>query len=44
LLANIWIGLGAITSTVVEPDKNHFTIVDGLVDPRHGLTRALLSE
>ncbi|RVJ76495.1 alpha/beta hydrolase [Sinorhizobium medicae] len=44
LLANIWIGLGAITSTVVEPDKNHFTIVDGLADPRHGLTRALLSE
>ncbi|ESW65039.1 alpha/beta hydrolase [Mesorhizobium sp. C277A] len=44
LLANIWIGLGATTSTVVEPDRHHFSIVDGLADPTHPLTRTLLAE
>jgi len=44
LLANVWTGLGAITSAVVEPDRHHFTIVDGLADPQHALTRALLAE
>lgn len=44
LLANIWTGLGAITSTVVEPDRHHYDIVDGLADPAHGLTRTLISE
>ncbi|MGV2185700.1 alpha/beta hydrolase [Rhizobium rhizogenes] len=44
LLANIWTGLGAATATVVEPDRNHFTILDGLADPAHPLTRALLSD
>ncbi|PWJ89082.1 acetyl esterase/lipase [Mesorhizobium loti] len=44
LLANIWTGLGATTSTVVEPDRHHYDIVDGLADPAHPLTRALISE
>jgi arylformamidase len=44
LLANIWTGLGAATAAVVEPNKHHFTIIDGLADPRHALTRTLLSE
>lgn len=43
LLANIWTGLGARTRSVVEPDRHHFNIVDGLTDADHPLTRALLS-
>ncbi len=43
LLANIWTGLGATTATVVEPNRHHFDIVDGLADPEHPLTRTLLS-
>ena len=42
LLANVWIGLGARTACVEEADRHHFNIVDGLADPDHGLTRALL--
>jgi acetyl esterase/lipase len=42
LLANIWTGLGAITDAVVEPDRHHFSVIDGLADPRHPLTRALI--
>ncbi|CAI2936617.1 alpha/beta hydrolase [Aminobacter niigataensis] len=44
LLANIWTGLGATTSAVVEPDRHHFNIIDGLADANHQLTRTLLSE
>ncbi|WEX07485.1 alpha/beta hydrolase [Chelativorans sp. AA-79] len=44
LLANVWTGLGAITSAVVEPDRHHFNVVDGLADPRHALMRTLLAE
>lgn len=44
LLANIWTGLGATTATVVEPDRHHFSIVDGLADPKHALTRTLVAE
>lgn len=44
LLANIWTGFGAATSVVVEPDRHHYTILDGLADPAHPLTRALVSE
>ncbi|MCW5708389.1 alpha/beta hydrolase [Shinella sp.] len=43
LLANIWTGLGATTATVVEPNRHHFDIVDGLADPEHPLTGTLLS-
>ncbi|RWB56114.1 alpha/beta hydrolase [Mesorhizobium sp.] len=44
LLANIWTGLGAATNSVVEPDRHHFNVVDGLADPDHPLTRTLTAE
>ncbi len=44
LLANAWIGLGASTAVVEEPDRHHFTVIDGLADPAHPLTRTLLAE
>jgi acetyl esterase/lipase len=43
LLANIWTGLGATTATVIEPDRHHFSIIDGLTEADHALTRTLLS-
>jgi arylformamidase len=43
LLANIWIGLGAETCSLVEPDRHHFNVIDGLTDPEHPLTRTLLT-
>jgi acetyl esterase/lipase len=43
LLANIWTGLGASTSYYAEPNKHHFNILDGLLDPNHPLTMALVS-
>ncbi len=43
LLANIWRGLGAETSCVVEPDRHHFDIMEGLSDPMHPLTRCALT-
>ena len=42
LLANIWTGLGATTKAVVEPDRHHFNVIDGLADPTHALTRVLV--
>lgn len=42
LLANVWAGLGAATAVVEEADRHHFTIIDGLADPDHPLTRTLL--
>lgn len=44
LLANIWKGLGAATDCVEEPDKHHFNVVDGLMNPDHPLTRALMAD
>ena len=43
LLANIWTGLGAVTSCVEEPDRHHFDVIDGLADPDHALTQTLLT-
>jgi len=42
LLANIWTGLGAVAEAVVEPDRHHFNVIDGLTDPDHPLTRTLI--
>jgi arylformamidase len=42
LLANVWTGLGAMTAVVEEADRHHFSVVDGLTDPDHPLTRTLL--
>jgi len=44
LLANAWIGVGGATAYVEEPDRHHFNIIDGLADPAHPLTRALLAD
>lgn len=44
LLANIWTGLGAVTEAVEEPDRHHFNVVDGLLQPDHPLTRTLLAD
>jgi hypothetical protein len=43
LLANVWTGLGAETDCVKEPDRHHFNVIDGLADPAHALTKALLA-
>lgn len=42
LLANIWTGLGTATACVEEPDRHHFNVLDGLAEPDHPLTRALV--
>ena len=42
LLANIWTGLGAETAVVEEPDRHHYSILEGLRDAAHPLTRTLL--
>jgi acetyl esterase/lipase len=42
LLANIWTGLGASTAAVIEPDRHHFSVIDGLADPAHPLTKCLV--
>ncbi|MFB2564808.1 alpha/beta hydrolase [Rhizobium sp. IMFF44] len=44
LLANIWTGLGTATEVVVEPDKHHYSVLDGLMEAEHPLTRALVAE
>jgi arylformamidase len=44
LLANIWTGLGAMTAIVEEADRHHFSVIDGLADPDHSMTRLLLAE
>ena len=33
LLANVWRGAGARTACVIEPDRHHFDVVEGLADP-----------
>lgn len=42
LLANIWTGFGIETAVIEEPDRHHFNVVDGLADPQHPMTKALL--
>ncbi len=44
LLANVWTGLGVATQAVLEPDRHHFSVIDGLADPAHPLTLALVAE
>lgn len=41
LLANVWRGLGAATAAVVEDNRHHFNVIDGLSDPGSPLTQAL---
>ena len=40
LIANVWQGLGARTCAVVEPDRHHFNVIDGLADAGSPLMRA----
>ena len=42
LIANIWHGLGALTLAVVEPDRHHFNVIDGLMRAGSPLMRAAL--
>lgn len=44
LLANIWTGLGAETLAVEEPDRHHFDVVDGLIDPGSRMLATLMNE
>lgn len=41
LLANVWRGLGAATASVVEDNRHHFNVIEGLADPRSSLIKAL---
>ena len=43
LLANVWTGLGAVTALVVEPDRHHFDVIDGLAFADHPLVETLLT-
>lgn len=42
LLANIWSGFDCHIQAVEEPEKHHADIIEGLTQPDHPLTRALL--
>jgi arylformamidase len=41
LLANAWRGLGAETQCVMEDNRHHYNVIEGLTDPHSPLTRAL---
>ncbi|MFQ5622070.1 MAG: alpha/beta hydrolase [Paracoccaceae bacterium] len=41
LLANAWTGSAAETDAVIEPDKHHFNVIDGLLDPHTEMCEAL---
>ncbi len=42
LLSNIWRGLGAWTQCIVEPDRHHFNVIDGLMDKDSPLMKTAL--
>jgi acetyl esterase/lipase len=43
LLANVWTGLGATTAFIEEPDRHHYSVIEGLEDVSRPLTRVLLA-
>jgi acetyl esterase/lipase len=43
LIASTWLGLGARTEAVAEPDRHHFDVIDGLEDAGHPLTWSLVA-
>lgn len=43
LLANAWLGCGATTLSVEDPDRHHFDVVEALADPHSRLVAELLS-
>ncbi len=42
LLSNIWHGLGCLTEDVVEPDRHHFNVIDGLMDTHGAMLSTVL--
>ena len=42
LLPNIWLGLGAKTQAIEEPDRHHFNVIDGLTDQHSRLMKTIL--
>jgi len=42
LLSNIWRGLGASTQCIVEPDRHHFNVIDGLTNKSSPLMKTAL--
>lgn len=42
LLPNIWLGLGAKTQAIEDPDKHHFDVIDGLTDQHSSLMKTIL--
>jgi arylformamidase len=42
ILAEMWKGLDARMTMVKEPGRHHFNVIDGLAEPGHPLTQALL--
>ena len=41
LMANVWRGLGAATACVVEDNRHHFNVIEGLIGRDSPLTKAL---
>lgn len=41
LQANVWRGLGSATACVVEDNRHHFNVIEGLADPQSPLSTAL---
>ena len=44
LLSNIWHGLGCVTQNIVDPDRHHFNVIDGLADPQGPMVATVLAE
>ena len=38
LLANVWAGLGARTASIYAANKNHFNVIEDLIEPSSDLT------
>ena len=44
LLADMWHGLGANTQIIEEPDKHHFSVINGLEDQNSILMKTILND
>ena len=44
LLANVWTGLGAETQAVVEENRHHFNVIEGLEDSGSAMVQTWLGE
>ena len=42
LMAQIWAGLDVATACIIEPDQDHFSVLDSLCDPGSSLIRCIL--